>query len=232
MKNGFTRYHIQHMPNEQPPEQQSARRRQPANNGRHCAGGAEVGGGLVVLPAPLPLLLLLLLLLFPSPPAARLFNFSIVTKRLGDPVPGLLTILFTASLRMASQTWAGVHRGLASKYKAATPATCGAATYVTTTKQKEQQQISCQHGPLMIHMAPIHIASSCLQSTGNLPIDVPDTVLAAVFEVAHADVMSVPGAKISTQEPKLEKVERLSCRSVDATVIAFLAAASAAKQAF
>ena len=42
----------------------------------------------------------------------------------------------------------------------------------------------------------------------------------AVLLVNHADVIELPGAKISTTEPKLEKEERASVEVVEPTVMA------------
>jgi hypothetical protein len=45
-------------------------------------------------------------------------------------------------------------------------------------------------------------------------------VLVAVLLVCHAEVIDEPGAKMSRQEPKLEKLERASVLVVEPTVIA------------
>ena len=51
-------------------------------------------------------------------------------NRLGDPVPGLLTVFKVAFDTKACNTVAGDAVGLADKYKATTPATCGDAMEV------------------------------------------------------------------------------------------------------
>ena len=57
--------------------------------------------------------------------------------------------------------------------------------------------------------------------TCGVAIDVPEIMLVAVSLVFHDDVMSLPGAKMSTQVPKFENEERASVVVVDPTVIAF-----------
>jgi hypothetical protein len=49
------------------------------------------------------------------------------SKRLGDPVPALVTLLGVALLFNDVATASGVAVGLAAKYSAAAPATCGVA---------------------------------------------------------------------------------------------------------
>ena len=51
-------------------------------------------------------------------------------------------------------------------------------------------------------------------------MDVPLIVAAAAEEVIQADVIPAPGAKMSTQDPQLEKAERAPSLFMDATVIA------------
>ena len=51
-------------------------------------------------------------------------------------------------------------------------------------------------------------------------MEVPLMVLEAVVLPIHADLMLVPGANMSTQFPKLEKVARQSLLSVAPTVMA------------
>ena len=63
-------------------------------------------------------------------------------------------------------------------------------------------------------------------------IDVPEIVLVAVSLVRHAEVMPLPGAKISTQVPKFENDERVSVVVVEPTVIAAGARAGETLQAF
>ena len=57
-------------------------------------------------------------------------------------------------------------------------------------------------------------------ATCGADIDVPEIVFAAASEPSHADVISTPGAKMSLQGPKLEKVASWSRRSEAATVMA------------
>ena len=63
-------------------------------------------------------------------------------------------------------------------------------------------------------------------------IDVPEIVFVAVSLVLQEDVMLEPGAKISTQVPKLENEERASLVVVEPTVSAFGARAGDTLQAF
>src|SRR5215813_12336771 len=56
--------------------------------------------------------------------------------------------------------------------------------------------------------------------TCGAAIEVPLRVAVEKSLSGHAEVMSTPGAKISTQEPKLEKSARLSLESVAPTVMA------------
>ena len=112
------------------------------------------------------------------------------SRRLGDPVPALVTLFGVELLMIAAVTVAGEAPGLASKNNAATPATCGDA------------------------------------------IDVPEMVLVAVSLVRHAEVMLLPGAKMSTQVPKLENEERASLVVVEPTVIALATRAGDELQAF
>ena len=63
-------------------------------------------------------------------------------------------------------------------------------------------------------------------------IDVPEIVLVAVSLVLHADVMLLPGAKMSTQVPKFENEERASVVVVEPTVIALAARAGETLHAF
>ena len=62
-------------------------------------------------------------------------------------------------------------------------------------------------------------------------IDVPEMVLVAEVPVCHADLMAEPGANTSTHSPKFENDERVSVVVVEATVIAFGAAAGEDKHA-
>src|SRR4051794_32293783 len=52
------------------------------------------------------------------------------SRRLGEPVPGLVTLLGVLLLMMAAVTVAGVADGLPCRYSAATPTTCGVAMLV------------------------------------------------------------------------------------------------------
>lgn len=56
-------------------------------------------------------------------------------------------------------------------------------------------------------------------------MEVPLNVAVAVSEVAYADKIPEPGAKISKHTPKLENEERASLVVVEPTVIAFAARA-------
>jgi hypothetical protein len=56
--------------------------------------------------------------------------------------------------------------------------------------------------------------------TCGVAIDVPEIMLVAVSLVFHDDVMSLPGAKMSTQVPKFENEDRASLVVVQPTVIA------------
>ena len=69
-------------------------------------------------------------------------------------------------------------------------------------------------------------------ATCGVAIDVPEIVLVAVSLVLHADVILLPGAKMSTQVPKFENEERASLVVVDPTVIALAARAGDTLQAF
>ena len=112
------------------------------------------------------------------------------SNRLGDPVPGLVTLFGVELLMIAAVTVAGEAVGFVSRNNAATPATCGDA------------------------------------------IDVPEIVLVAVSLVLHADVILLPGAKMSRQVPKFENEERASLVVVDPTVIALATRAGDELQAF
>ena len=57
-------------------------------------------------------------------------------------------------------------------------------------------------------------------ATNGAAIDVPDLLLKLVLLVYHAETMSVPGAKTSTQEPKFEDGTLPSAWSMPPTVIA------------
>ncbi|KOX51980.1 hypothetical protein ADL08_02870 [Streptomyces sp. NRRL F-6492] len=48
-------------------------------------------------------------------------------SRFGEPVPGLVTTFGVAAAVRAAETWAGVAVGLAARWSAAAPATCGVA---------------------------------------------------------------------------------------------------------
>jgi len=63
-------------------------------------------------------------------------------------------------------------------------------------------------------------------------IEVPEIVLVAVSLVLQADVMLLPGAKMSTQVPKFENDERASVVVVEPTVIAAAARAGETLHAF
>src|SRR6476660_265118 len=67
--------------------------------------------------------------------------------------------------------------------------------------------------------------------TCGVAIDVPEIVLVAVSLVLHADVMLLPGAKMSTQVPKFENDERTSVIVVEPTVIALAVRAGETLQA-
>ena len=69
-------------------------------------------------------------------------------------------------------------------------------------------------------------------ATCGVAIDVPEIVLVAVSLVLHADVMLLPGAKMSRQVPKFENEERASVVVVEPTVIAFGTRAGETLQAF
>jgi hypothetical protein len=73
--------------------------------------------------------------------------------------------------------------------------------------------------------------SAATPTTCGVAIDVPLIVLVAVALVYHADVMLEPGAKMSTQVPKLENEDRASVLVVEPTVIAGAARAGEAVQA-
>jgi len=62
--------------------------------------------------------------------------------------------------------------------------------------------------------------SAAAPATCGAAIEVPLIVLMAVLDVDHADVMLAPGAKMSRQVPKLEKLARASLDVVAPTVIA------------
>jgi len=64
------------------------------------------------------------------------------------------------------------------------------------------------------------MSSAAAPATWGVAMLVPEMVLVAASEVAHADVMPVPGANKSTQDPKLEYPARLSLESDAATVMA------------
>ena len=59
----------------------------------------------------------------PPPPVMK----SVYSSRLGEPVPGLVTLFGVALFTRASRTCAGVAVGLALRKSAAAPATCGEA---------------------------------------------------------------------------------------------------------
>jgi hypothetical protein len=69
-------------------------------------------------------------------------------------------------------------------------------------------------------------------ATCGVAIDVPEIVLVAVSLVRHAEVMLLPGAKMSTQVPKFENDERASVVVVEPTVIAAGARAGETLHAF
>ena len=68
--------------------------------------------------------------------------------------------------------------------------------------------------------------------TCGVAIDVPEIVFVAVSLVRQAEVMLLPGAKMSTQVPKFENEERASLVVVEPTVIAFAVRAGETLQAF
>ena len=74
--------------------------------------------------------------------------------------------------------------------------------------------------------------SAATPATCGDAIDVPEIVFIAVSLVFHDDVMSVPGAKMSTQVPKFEVEDRASLIVVFPTVIAFGTRAGDTLQAF
>lgn len=74
--------------------------------------------------------------------------------------------------------------------------------------------------------------SAATPATCGDAIDVPEIVFIAVSLVFHDDVMSVPGAKMSTQVPKFEDKDRASLVVVFPTVIAFGTRAGDTLQAF
>jgi hypothetical protein len=57
-------------------------------------------------------------------------------------------------------------------------------------------------------------------ATCGAAIDVPDLLEVEVGLVIAAEIMCTPGAKISTQEPRLENAAKSSVESVAPTVIA------------
>ena len=59
----------------------------------------------------------------------------------------------------------------------------------------------------------------------------PEIVFVDVAELLQAEVIALPGAKMSTQLPQLEKEERASLEVVEPTVSAFGAEAGEAEQA-
>ena len=63
-------------------------------------------------------------------------------------------------------------------------------------------------------------ASAAAPATCGDAIEVPLMVLVAEFPPIQAEVMLLPGAKMSTQLPKFEKDERASFWVVEPTVIA------------
>ena len=69
-------------------------------------------------------------------------------------------------------------------------------------------------------------------ATCGVAIDVPEMVLVAVSLVRQAEVMLLPGAKMSTQVPKFENDERASVVVVEPTVIALAVRAGDTLQAF
>ena len=69
-------------------------------------------------------------------------------------------------------------------------------------------------------------------ATCGVAIDVPEMVFVAVSLVRQAEVMLLPGAKMSTQVPKFENEERASLVVVEPTVIAFAVRAGETLQAF
>src|SRR4029079_10404889 len=68
--------------------------------------------------------------------------------------------------------------------------------------------------------------------TCGVAIDVPEIVFVAVSLVRHAEVMLLPGAKMSTQVRKFENDERASVIVVEPTVIAAAVRAGETLQAF
>jgi hypothetical protein len=82
--------------------------------------------------------------------------------------------------------------------------------------------------------APVFTAKykAATPATCGEAIEVPLIVFVAVLLVYQADVMLEPGAKISTQVPKLENDERASELVVEPTVIALETRAGEKLQAF
>ena len=70
-----------------------------------------------------------------------------------------------------------------------------------------------------------------IPATWGAAIEVPEMVLVAVEDVCHADLMPLPGANRSTQDPRFEKLETESELVVDPTVMAFGAEAGERVQA-
>ena len=68
-------------------------------------------------------------------------------------------------------------------------------------------------------------STAAAPATCGVAIDVPDRVLVAVGLVYQSETICEPGAKVSTQVPKLEYDARASVRSVAATVRAAAARA-------
>src|SRR5690606_36681063 len=62
--------------------------------------------------------------------------------------------------------------------------------------------------------------SAAAPATCGVAIDVPLMVLESVSLPIQADVMSLPGAKMSTQRPMLEKLDRASVLVVEPTLMA------------
>jgi Asp/Glu/hydantoin racemase len=64
-------------------------------------------------------------------------------------------------------------------------------------------------------------SSAAAPATCGEAIDVPEIVAVDVVELLQAEVIALPGAKMSTQLPQLEKEERASLEVVEPTVSAF-----------
>jgi len=73
---------------------------------------------------------------------------------------------------------------------------------------------------------------AAMPATCGQAMDVPEIVFVAVLEPIQADMMLLPGAKVSTQVPKLEKLERASVLVLEPTQMPKGADAGEVLQAF